>query len=90
MCDRAAQLGLWRAGYDAGRMQQATIDRAALLEGAAAYQGLLLRQVISVLAGMLGEHQAARRGPGYGAGRRAAGEGPPDPAALSPALRRTA
>ena len=63
MCDRRAQLDLWRAGYDAGREHQAALDRQALLEGGRAYQAYMLQQLIGQLAELLDADRAARPRP---------------------------
>ena len=77
MCDRDAQLDLWRAGYAAGRAQQAAIDRGALLEGARAYQRLMLGELIGVLAELLADHEAIRP---IGRRKPAGGASPAPPA----------
>lgn len=60
MCDRAAQLGLWRAGFAAGAAQQAALDQQALLDAGRAYQAFMLQQLIGQLAELLDGHEATR------------------------------
>ena len=56
MCDRQAQLDLWRDGYQAGARQQAALDRQAMLDSGRAYQAFMLQQLIAQLAELLDGH----------------------------------